>query len=142
MVRVTIDCWRLATRMISDSVSRSETLIAEYLRGPDKLATLLAPVADETFPLRPSEGRWSIHENLLHLVDMEVVQTFWIRKTLAEDRPQLPAIDQNAWLNRLHYQDRSWRRAFQDLRRLRESNVEILRRLDPTDWAREGIHPE
>ena len=128
--------------MIADSNPPTDALIADYLRGPDKLAALIAPMANELLQFRPGAQRWTIHEILLHLVDVELTMSLRIRKILAEDRPTLPTLDQNAWATRLHYHERQWRRGLQDLRRLREGNIEILRHLNAADWAREGVHPE
>ncbi|MFO0983842.1 MAG: DinB family protein [Planctomycetota bacterium] len=92
--------------------------------------------------LRPAAGGWTIHEILVHLVDVELTISVRVRKILAEERPPIPALDQDAWAARLHYQARAWRRALQLMRQLREGNIEILRHIAAGDWAREGIHPE
>jgi hypothetical protein len=80
-------------------------LIADYLRGPEKVATLVAPLAEALLNFRPAPDRWSIHEILRHLVDFELVTAVRMRKILAEERPALPPFDQNAWASRLHYLD-------------------------------------
>jgi hypothetical protein len=128
--------------MTTDANRPLEPLIADYLRGPEKVATLVSPLAEALLNFRPAPDRWSIHEILLHLVDFELVTAVRMRKILAEERPALPPFDQNAWASRLHYLDRQWRRSMQDLRRLREGNVEILGHLSEAEWSREGVHPE
>src|SRR5262245_55629786 len=121
--------------MTTDANRPLEPLIADYLRGPEKLATLVSPLAEALLNFRPAPDRWSIHEILLHLVDFELVTAVRMRKILAEERPALPPFDQNAWASRLHYLDRQWRRSMQDLRRLREGNVEILGHLSDAEWS-------
>lgn len=128
--------------MIADPLQRPENLLAEYLRGADKLAAMLGPLTPAAFTFRPAAGGWTIHEILVHLVDVELTISVRVRKILAEERPPIPALDQDAWAARLHYQARAWRRALQLMRQLREGNIEILRHIAAGDWAREGIHPE
>jgi hypothetical protein len=128
--------------MTTEAPPPFDPLLADYLRGPDKIAAMVTPLADALLAFRPAANRWSIHEILLHLVDFELVTSVRLRKVLAEERPALPGFDQNAWASRLHYTKRQWRRSMQDLRRLREANVEILRHLGDAEWVREGVHPE
>ena len=60
-----------------------------------------------------------------------------LRLLLAEDRPTIQGYDQDEFARRLHY-DRPHEASLELFRCARESTAEILERLTPADWLREG----
>ena len=58
---------------------------------------------------------------------------------LAEDHPTFQRSDQDAYARRLHY-DRPHESSLELFRYAREATAELLERMSPEDWAREGIH--
>jgi hypothetical protein len=64
-----------------------------------------------------------------------------LRLLLAEDRPTIQGYDQNEFARRLYY-DRPHEGSLELFRLARQSTAEILDRLTPTEWVREGTHTE
>ena len=65
-----------------------------------------------------------------------------LRQVIAEDNPLLPAIQQNAWAERLDYNTRKLSHALDTFRRTRAENYELLRDLPEEIFARTGRHSE
>jgi DinB superfamily len=88
---------------------------------------------------RPEPGEWSVAELLGHLWDAELAYAFRARAILAQDQPQLPAYDQDAWATLA-------RPPFAELlagfAALRTANLALIRATPATLWERAGIHEE
>jgi hypothetical protein len=91
-------------------------------------------------PERP--GKWSIAEILQHLADSEIVGSWRFRLILAQDRPPLTGYDQDAWAERLHYEDADPAEAIALFTMLRLANLRLLERASPADLGRAGVHAE
>jgi hypothetical protein len=64
-----------------------------------------------------------------------------LRLLLAEDRAEIHGYDQEEFARKLHY-DRPYQMSLEAFRYARESTAEILDRMTPAEWAREGTHSE
>jgi hypothetical protein len=88
------------------------------------------------------EGKWSIADVIAHLSDLELVYAVRIRTILGGvgDGP-LPALAQNAWVERVHRREpvaELLEQFWFDRRR----NIALVERLNDEELARTGAHPE
>src|SRR5688500_3226968 len=118
-----------------------ETLIAQYRDGYATIAEALLKITPKELEAKPGPGRWSAREIVHHLADSEITAGVRLRRLLAEDRPQIQGYDQDEFARRLHY-DRPHEASLELFRTVRESTAELLERLQPADWLREGTHSE
>lgn len=87
-------------------------------------------------------GMWSILEVVQHLADSELVYGYRLRAVVAEDSPALAGYDQDAWSERLRYNDEDFGEALDELTVLRRRNLRFLERLRDEEWERTGVHSE
>lgn len=87
-------------------------------------------------------GKWSIAAVLQHLADSEVVWAWRLRMVLAQDRPEITGYDQDAWADRLRYNETEVEHALEQFEVLRQSNLRLLRRCPQADLDRVGRHAE
>jgi hypothetical protein len=96
-------------------------------------------VPDALVGRRPEPGEWSVAELLGHLWDAELAYAFRARAILAQDQPELPAYDQDAWATLA-------RPPFAELlasfAALRTANLALIRATPAALWERAGIHAE
>ena len=118
-----------------------ETLIAQYRDGSAAIAEALLKITPKELDARAGPGRWSAREIVHHLADSEITAGVRLRRLLAEDRPHILGYDQDEFARRLHY-DRPHEASLELFRSVRESTAELLERLQPADWLREGTHSE
>jgi hypothetical protein len=118
-----------------------EQLVAQYRDGYTVVAEALLKISDKELDARPGPERWSAREIVHHLADSEMNAAIRLRRLLTEDRPAIEAIDQDECARRLHY-DRPYEASLEAFRWARASTVELLERLTPDDWHREGTHSE
>jgi hypothetical protein len=114
-------------------------LLERYRRGAELLAVVLTGVfgEEEDFHL---PGKWSIRQIVAHLADAELVAAHRFRQVLAEDKPTLVAMDQDAWAANLDYARRKPKQSLETFRRLRAENHELLKSLPEASFERTGNH--
>jgi hypothetical protein len=118
-----------------------ETLIAQYRDGYSAVAEALLKITPEELDARPGAGRWTPREIVHHLADSETTAAIRLRRLLVEDRPVIQGYDQDEFARKLHY-DRPHATSLELFRYARMATAELLERLQPADWLREGTHSE
>ena len=128
------------------------TALMELLGDRDPLQVMseqFALVQQEVDRLRAEDlrrpektGKWSILQVLQHLADTELVHGFRVRMILAHDSPDILGYDQDAWANRLNYNEVEPAEALEQLRLLRRINLKLIRALDNEQLERAGRHSE
>ena len=116
-------------------------LIEQYRCGYAAVAEALLKITKEELDFKPDPKRWSVREIVHHLADSEMTAAVRLRLLLAEDRPTIQGYDQDEFARRLYY-DRPHEASLELFRLARQSTAEILDRLTPTEWVREGRHTE
>lgn len=109
---------------------------------PEVLKQELAafPAARLRTPEAP--GKWSAFTVFAHLADTELVSSFRLRMTLAHDRPQLTAYDQDLWASRLHYDRTTPEENLERFSALRRANIHLFAGATEEERARVGLHGE
>ncbi|MDP9362870.1 MAG: DinB family protein [Chloroflexota bacterium] len=106
----------------------------------DELERAIAGRPVETLVRPASDGGWGVIENLCHLRDWEEVFLARARALVEQDRPSLPAYDDELWAIERDYRGQDPMRVVQRFRALRADLVALLRGADPVAWSRVGVH--
>jgi hypothetical protein len=106
------------------------------------VAVATTGAAGPVLDFRPGVNKWSVRTIVCHLADTEVVLFMRLRQMIAENNPVLPAIDQDAWADRLDYSKRKLSQAIETFRRTRADNYELLKDLPAPVFARTGQHSQ
>ena len=122
-----------------DVVTR-ESFLRRYAKGPLLLRTAweAVPIAARTW--RPSEGKWSAHEVVVHCADSETYAAIRIRLLLAEPEPLIVGYDENVWAQRFDYHASDPERALGLVEALRAHTSTMLSGLPGDAWGRTGRH--
>jgi len=121
-------------------MSELADLLERFRRGAELVAVATTGAAGPVLDFRPAEGKWGVRTIVCHLADTEVVLSMRLRQVIAEDNPVMPAIEQDAWAERLDYQHRKLSQALDTFRRTRAENYELLKHLPEETFARTGQH--
>jgi DinB superfamily len=116
-------------------------LVELYRGGYAAVAEALVKITPDELDFKPAPGKWSVREIVHHLADSEVTAAVRLRLLLAEDRPTIRGYDQDEFARRLYY-DRPHEVSLELFHLARQSTAEILDRLTPAEWGREGTHTE
>lgn len=117
-------------------------LIARYLDGYAEVERALDGFPAGRLTARPIPGKWSAAEIVHHLADSETQSATRLRKLLVESHPVIQGYDQDAWAERLHYNDRPIAPALAALRAARETTGQLLLAMTEADWRHHGWHTD
>lgn len=111
-------------------------------RSPKEIAAAVSGLSDNVLRYKPSPEKWCVLEVLGHLADVELVYGYRLRQMLADAKPVIAPLDQDAWARNLNYLNSppSELVAFYGLGR--HHNLRLLRSLKASDLSKSAFHPE
>ena len=111
-------------------------------KSPKEIALAVSGLPDQVLRYKPSPEKWCVLEVLGHLADVEIIYGHRLWQMLADAKPVIAPIDQDAWARNLNYLDSppSELVAFYGLGR--HHNLRLLRRLKASDLTKSAFHPE
>ena len=117
-------------------------LIAEAEQDPKRLATAVTGVPEAVLKRKPAPEKWSIHEIVGHLADVEIIFGYRIRQVLADKDPKFAPVDQDAWAEHLGYMEAAIPELIAQFGVNRYHSLRLLRRIEVEDLEKSGFHPE
>jgi hypothetical protein len=111
-------------------------------KNPRQLAAATSELPAETLRYKPAPDKWSILEILGHLADVEIMYGHRIRQMLADEKPVIAPMDQNAWAANLGYMETPAPEMIALFGVNRHHNLRILRRVKAQDLTKSAYHPE
>jgi hypothetical protein len=118
-----------------------EHLLHRYRDGYRAVTASLANISEPEYDRRPAPGTWTAREVVHHLADSEATSYIRLRRVLAEDKPLIPAYDEECFARRLHY-ERPVEASLAVLKAVRTASAELLDALEPHEWERSGVHSD
>ena len=111
-------------------------------KSPKEIAAAVSGLPPATLRYKPAPEKWSILEILGHLADIEIVYAYRLRQMLADEKPVIAPMDQDAWARNLGYMDTPAPELVALYGLNRHHNLRLLRRLKPADLEKSAFHPE
>jgi hypothetical protein len=124
----------------------TETEVKKHLeaaeKSPKQIAAAVSGLSDKVLRYKPSPEKWCILEILGHLADIEIVYAHRFRQMLADNKPVIAPMDQNAWAQNLGYLDTPAPELLALYGLNRHHTLQLLRRMKPGDLEKSAYHPE
>ena len=111
-------------------------------RSPKEIAAAVSGLSEATLRYKPASDKWSVLEILSHLADMEIVLGYRARQMLADTKPVIAPLDQDAWARNLNYMDSRPAELVAFYGVARHHNLRLLRKLKAADLSKSAYHPE
>lgn len=124
------------------TTQRFDDLIRAYAEGPRLLESAVSGISEQELRFKPGPEHWSIHENVVHVADTELVAVVRMRFVLAEPGATLVPFDQERWAQALQYYSLSLAASLGLFRAVRESTTDLLRRAPAGAWEQAGVNLE
>jgi len=115
--------------------------LESFGNAPVILSAALRQFPKKMWLYKPSAGRWSIHEIILHLADSEAGAYIRCRRFIAEPGSSVEEFDAARWAGSLGYFYQSTREALEIIRRLRKMTFQLLIRLPDSVWQLRAEQP-
>jgi hypothetical protein len=125
--------WRYMDRIQDDDI------VAALERNGRETAALLRSVGDEQSKHRYAEGKWSIREATLHVIDAERVfasRALWFARGFTTE---LPSFDQDIAVAASGADARSRSSLIEEFEATRASTIAMFRGLPEDAWMKSGV---
>lgn len=99
-------------------------------------------MSEQVLRYKPSHDKWCVLEILGHLADVEITYGYRLRQMLADIRPVIAPLDQNAWTRNLNYLDSPPSELVAFYGSARHHDLRLLRNLRDSDLPKSAFHPE
>lgn len=120
----------------------NRTLIDRFDADADVPARAIAGLSLLELLALPVPGKWSIQQLIVHLMDSHVTAAWRMRRIIAEDNPLITAYDENAFVQRLAYDQTDAKAAVEIFRLTQRMTANLLRTLPDDAFERAGNHTE
>jgi hypothetical protein len=104
-----------------------EDLIQSLTTSKEELEQVLSIISDEKQDYRYAEGKWSVKEVLLHLIDGERVFSYRALRFSRFDNTPLPGFEENLYVPNSNAEERSLVSIGREFETLRLSNIEMFK---------------
>jgi hypothetical protein len=111
-------------------------------KSPQEIAAAVSGLSPAVLRYRSDPAKWCILEILGHLADIEIVYGYRLRQMLADEKPVIAPMNQDAWAKNLGYLDASAPELVALYGLNRHHNLRLLRRLKAGDLQKSAFHPE
>ncbi|HTK74963.1 MAG TPA: DinB family protein [Gemmataceae bacterium] len=116
------------------------SLIEQFVAGGTKLRQAVQGLTPAELKVKPGPGKWSIHENVIHLLDSDNIAIDRMKRILTEENPQLLYADETAYVDRLFTDEQSLEDALALFETGRRQFARVLRKLPDDAFRRKGTH--
>lgn len=114
-------------------------LIDALRYAEEQVQQILAEIPEDKGNYRYADGKWTIKEVLNHIMDVERVFAYRALRFSRNDQTPLPPFEENDYAPQANAHGRSITELKEEMRRLRETTIDLFRSFTPEMLQREGI---
>jgi hypothetical protein len=112
-----------------------EQILTMLAETPPRMAALTTGLAPVQLRTKPNPDEWSTNDVLAHLRACADVWGNCIAEILEQDTPTLRAVNPRTWIKSTDYVEQEFRPSLRAFARQRTDLLQVLKPLDPEDWA-------
>jgi uncharacterized damage-inducible protein DinB len=125
-------------------VSNEYTLVEELEISVHRLVKFVREIPMDKFDYRYAEGKWTIKDILLHLIDAERIFAYRALRFARNDKTELPGFDENSYVDQANANQRSIQDLLTELLIVRQSSLALFKSFSEEQLLQKGIasnHP-
>lgn len=104
-----------------------------------EMLVFLQTLPPDKWDHRYAEGKWSIREVMLHIIDAERIFTYRALRIARNDQTPLPGFDQDKYVPASNATNRSWDSIIREYMAVREATIQLFKYFIPEMWQNSGI---
>ena len=114
-------------------------LIDALEKGQTEVIKFIESISADKFDYRYQEGKWTIKEIMVHLMDVERIFTYRALRISRNDRTALAGFDEDEYIPGSNASTRSLQSLIDEYIALRRSTIEFFKNITPEMSLRTGI---
>ncbi|AEM72102.1 hypothetical protein Murru_3081 [Allomuricauda ruestringensis DSM 13258] len=114
-------------------------LMEELKKGKDNFLTLLEQIPEEKLYYAYAEGKWSLAEVLVHVIDTERIFQYRALCIARNDKTPLPGFDQDTYVPYSNADNRSKKSLMEEYKAVRDSTIFLFNSFDEETIKRVGV---
>ncbi|NHM07468.1 DinB family protein [Flavobacterium sp. CYK-4] len=126
------------------AVSNEYNLIEELEISVHRLIKFVQNIPMDKFDYRYAEGKWTIKDILLHLIDAERIFAYRALRFARKDKTPLPSFDENVYVDEARANTRSIQDLLTELAVVRQATLSLFKSFSEEDLLQVGTasnHP-
>jgi uncharacterized damage-inducible protein DinB len=124
---------------LADLIPNDGLLLEHLATNLEITKKFILSVAEDKLLYRYAEGKWSIKEVIIHLIDMERIYTYRALRFARNDKTILPGFDDNEYVKHSGANNRDIFDLFKELKAVRGSTIAMIEGLEKEAFIRSGI---
>jgi hypothetical protein len=100
---------------------------------------LLDSISEKKSLYRYAPGKWSIREMILHVADVERIQSYRVLRFSRSDTIELPGFDPASYIAPSYAEQRTWKSIVEEFAAVRAATLELFRYLPNEAWTLGGV---
>ena len=113
-------------------------LIGELEQGKNNFLSLVEHIPDEKLPFAYAEGKWSLAEALVHIIDTERIFQYRALRFARNDKTDLPGFEQDDYVPNSNAGNRTKTDLMEEYAAVRDSTITLFRSFDQEMLKRVG----
>lgn len=113
-------------------------IVTLLTQAKTKVIALLQALPPEKWDFRYAEGKWSVREMLLHIIDTERIFTYRALRIARNDQTPLPGFEQDDYVPFSNANNRSWNSLIAEYEAVREATIQLFKNFTPEMWQHTG----
>jgi hypothetical protein len=116
----------------------SEDFLKEMENAIPKTVAFLDALDAAQWDYRYAEGKWSVKEVMLHIIDTERVMAYRALRMARNDKTALPGFDENEYVPFADAENRSPKSIIEEYKAVRKSSIEMFKHFNDEMLGRVG----
>jgi uncharacterized damage-inducible protein DinB len=122
-----------------NQVSDEYTLTEELEISVHRFIKFVQNIPMDKFDYRYAEGKWTIKDIILHLIDAERIFAYRALRFARNDKTALPGFDENDYVDEAHADKRSLQDLLTELLIVRQGTLALFKSFSEEELLRKGI---
>ncbi len=104
-----------------------------------QLLTLLENTPTDKYAYRYAEGKWSMKETLLHMIDAERIFSYRALRIARNDQTPLSGFDQDVYVPESEATQRTWQSIVDEYKAVRDASIHLFKNISKEASLRRGV---
>ncbi len=122
-----------------DTVTEEYNLVEELEISVHRFVKFVQDIPMDKFDYRYAEGKWTIKDILLHLIDAERIFAYRALRFARKDETPLASFDENTYVNEARANSRSIQDLLSELLVVRHASLALFKSFSEEQLLRKGI---